>query len=38
MSDHKMAMQQMAFLESLVCQRISKDTANKSVIEAFENP
>ena len=38
MSDHKMTKQQKAFLESLVCQRISKDTANKSVIKAFENP
>ena len=38
MADHKMTKQQKAFLESLVCQRISKDTANKSVIKAFENP
>lgn len=35
MSDYKMTKEQKAYLESLVCQRISRGEANKQVIEAF---
>ena len=38
MSDYRMTKEQKAFLDSLVCQRISDDKANKAVIQAFENP
>ena len=35
MSEYKMTKEQKAFLDSLVCQRISADAANKEVIEKF---
>ena len=37
MSDYKMTKAQKAYLESLVCQRISADEANKQVIETFQH-
>ena len=36
MSEYKITKQQKAYLESLICQRISRDEANKQVIEAFQ--
>ena len=36
MSEYKITKQQKAYLESLVCQRISRDEANKQVIDAFQ--
>ena len=38
MPSYKMTKEQKAYLDSLVCQRISKDDANKQVIEVFCNP
>ena len=38
MSGYKMTKEQKAFLDSLVCQRISSDEANREVIKAFRNP
>ena len=38
MSEYKMTKAQKAYLDSLVCQRISEDKANKQIIQAFENP
>ncbi len=38
MDEHKMTKEQKAFLDTLVCQRISQDEANKQVIRDFENP
>lgn len=37
MSAYKMTTEQKAYLESLVCQRISRAEGNKQVIAAFEN-
>ena len=36
MSEYKITKQQKAYLESLVCQRISRDEANRQVIDAFQ--
>ena len=36
MSDYKMTKEQKAYLESLVCQRISRAEANRQVIEIFQ--
>lgn len=38
MSEFNITKQQREYLDSLVCQRISDDEANKKVIEAFSNP
>lgn len=38
MGDFKMTKEQKAFMDSLICQRISDDEANKEVIREFSNP
>lgn len=38
MSDYKMTTEQKAYLNSLICQRISDDEANKDTIKKFSNP
>ena len=38
MSNYRITKEQRAYLDSLVCQRISDDPANRAVIEKFTNP
>jgi hypothetical protein len=38
MPDYKITPKQKAYLDSLVCQRISDDEANRQLIEIFSNP
>lgn len=38
MSSYRITKEQRTYLESLVCQRISDDPANRAVIEKFTNP